>query len=481
MRMRVLSVLLLAASAAPATAAPESDWMKVLLEGRKIGHLQSTRDVAGDRVTTTERMQLTIDRTGVPITMQSEETSVETRAGQPLEFHSHVALSGLATEIHGVIDGSQLHITIGAGERVEKRTMAWPAGAVMVEGARRLERQHGLAAGTRYELTVFEPSNLIGVPVKVDVGAGELVRSGSRHELLVPVTQRMELPGAPMTIRGWVDQDFELRRATMPLLGLEFELIACSQRCAEAPNQPADILERAMVTAPRALSAVELADGLRYTVDVSGEDTAAPATAAEQNVRREPASARYRIEVDPTPRAPDRTAPVDGERKPTRWLESDAAELIALADEAAGKAGEPAEVMKRLETRVRAHITDKSMRIGYASALETLRAREGDCTEHAVLLAALGRARGIPTRVVNGLAYAGAFAGRQQVFVPHAWVQAWIGDRWASFDAALPGFDAGHIAFSAGDGDPAGFFAGVSLLGNVRIVEAARLPADAVD
>jgi hypothetical protein len=137
--------------------------------------------------------------------------------------------------------------------------------------------------------------------------------------------------------------------------------------------------------------------------------------------------------------------------------------------------------MKRLETRVRAHITDKSMRIGYASALETLRAREGDCTEHAVLLAALGRARGIPTRVVNGLAYASAFAGRQQVFVPHAWVQAWIGDRWASFDAALPGFDAGHIAFSAGDGDPAGFFAGVSLLGNVRIVEAARLPADAVD
>ena len=40
-----------------------------------------------------------------------------------------------------------------------------------------------------------------------------------------------------------------------------------------------------------------------------------------------------------------------------------------------------------------------------ATAAEVARSREGDCTEHAVLLAALARARGIPARVAMGLVY----------------------------------------------------------------------------
>ena len=94
---------------------------------------------------------------------------------------------------------------------------------------------------------------------------------------------------------------------------------------------------------------------------------------------------------------------------------------------------------------------------------------EGDCTEHAVLLAALGRARGIATRVVDGIAYVDAYAGGKHVFVPHAWVQAYVDGRWRSFDAALHGFDAGHVALSVGDGDPWRFFAGFNALGRIRV------------
>ncbi|MFN9738187.1 MAG: transglutaminase domain-containing protein [Pseudomonadota bacterium] len=128
---------------------------------------------------------------------------------------------------------------------------------------------------------------------------------------------------------------------------------------------------------------------------------------------------------------------------------------------------------------MRGYIDNKSMRVGYASAAETVASREGDCTEHAVLLAALARALGVPARVVNGLAYAPAFAGRENVFVPHAWIKAWDGRRWGSYDAALPGFDAGHIALSVGDGDAAGFYAGVAVLGNLEVLSAEALPAPA--
>ncbi len=97
-----------------------------------------------------------------------------------------------------------------------------------------------------------------------------------------------------------------------------------------------------------------------------------------------------------------------------------------------------------------------------------------------MLLAALGRSQGIATRVVDGLAYAPDFAGKDRVFVPHAWVQAWIDGRWQSFDAALPGFDAGHIALSIGDGDPWRFYAGLDMLGRLTLRHAVPLSAEAI-
>jgi len=91
---------------------------------------------------------------------------------------------------------------------------------------------------------------------------------------------------------------------------------------------------------------------------------------------------------------------------------------------------------------------------GHYSALETLARRAGDCTEAAVLLAALGRAIGIPTRVASGLVYSREdYHGVANVFMPHSWVLAYVDGKWRSFDAALDRFDATHIALVIGDGD----------------------------
>ena len=93
--------------------------------------------------------------------------------------------------------------------------------------------------------------------------------------------------------------------------------------------------------------------------------------------------------------------------------------------------------------------------LGYGTALEALRSRRGDCTEFAVLLAALGRAAGVPTRIAIGRVYARHFEGHRHVFVPHAWVQAWTGTGWESFDAAIGSFDSTHLAFAVSyDGNP---------------------------
>ena len=92
---------------------------------------------------------------------------------------------------------------------------------------------------------------------------------------------------------------------------------------------------------------------------------------------------------------------------------------------------------------------------GHYSALDTLERRRGDCTEAAVLLAALGRAAGIPTRVVSGVSYSRqSYHGVSNAFIPHSWVVAYVDGRWRSFDLALREFDSAHIALTIGDGDP---------------------------
>ncbi len=73
----------------------------------------------------------------------------------------------------------------------------------------------------------------------------------------------------------------------------------------------------------------------------------------------------------------------------------------------------------------------------FSSALETLEAGYGDCGEHAVLLAALLRASGVPGRVVMGIIYSGEGKG----YFYHAWVTAYAG-RWIFADPSHDCFPA---------------------------------------
>ena len=80
-------------------------------------------------------------------------------------------------------------------------------------------------------------------------------------------------------------------------------------------------------------------------------------------------------------------------------------------------------------------ISDKSLGRGRDIASQVARRRAGDCTEHAVLLAALLRAFGYAARVVQGTVVAdmgngaGAFG--------HAWTEVYENARWRLLDAAL--------------------------------------------
>ena len=66
----------------------------------------------------------------------------------------------------------------------------------------------------------------------------------------------------------------------------------------------------------------------------------------------------------------------------------------------------------------------------FGTASQTLASGRGDCTEHAVLLAACLRSRGIPSRLVAGIVP----SSDRMLF--HLWTEAYL-NRWCMLDATL--------------------------------------------
>ncbi len=468
-RWLLASLITLAACGAVARAAVEETWMTVTLDGRKIGHMLNQREAGADRIVTTQAMNLSIERAGIVVALEVSETHEETPAGKPLAFRTHSRMSGVESTSEGTVDADgTIRVTNSVGGLSQNKTVTWPKGALFSEGLRLEAIGRGLKPGTRYESLAFQALNLEAFPLTTTIKPAEYVDvPGGRRELF-RVERELKLPGLPLTSTDWIDKDYHVRKVTMSQLGLKLEVLACDKACALAPNQPGDALQQALVAAPRSLRRDDLERPLRYRLGARerAAQLSFPPT-GEQKVERR--GNDYVVTVSPQPRAGAEPPPVAADSQPNAWLQSGAAEIVQLAKQASPGDKQPAARMRELEAFVFGYIDKKSLSVGYASALETAKSRQGDCTEHALLLAALGRAHGIPTRITTGLAFVESFGNAERVFVPHAWVQAWINGRWQSFDAALGRFDTGHIALGVGDGDPWRFFSGVTTLGNLRV------------
>ena len=180
--------------------------------------------------------------------------------------------------------------------------------------------------------------------------------------------------------------------------------------------------------------------------------------AGAQRVRRDGEALLVTVTPGDTSNGP---ATLDGHLAATPIADHEDPAVRRFADRASRGAESSGETAERLRRAVHRHIDRKGLATAFASASETVRNRRGDCTEHAVLLAAALRSRGIGSRVVNGLVWIPAGDRREGAYLWHMWTQAVIDGRWTDLDATLPpdgpGFHAGHLAINTGDLSPASF------------------------
>lgn len=120
--------------------------------------------------------------------------------------------------------------------------------------------------------------------------------------------------------------------------------------------------------------------------------------------------------------------------------------LVKAAKEAVGDATDKAEMVKRLSAFVYRHVQKKGLDRGYAPAIATLESRSGDCTEHSVLMSALLRTVGIPTRIVDGVVVDGGNAGY------HEWVEVDLGEGFVAVDPTFNAWPAGPQRLKLAEG-----------------------------
>lgn len=411
-------------SAAQASPDNTRDWFTLSIDGVRTGYAFEERRVDHDVVIEHASTTITIRELGRRARIAYDATLRSDATGRPIAFDYRQEVGTDREEWHGEFADSQLVIHQRDGTRQKTTRVDVPR-----DGTLSPLREPRLAAHL-----VFDPQR------KTFVATDEYAGSDSR------------------------------------LFGRSMTRTACQRDCDARIAEPMDAIASLLVRSPVRIPDWYRHRSIRYVI--SRADGRAPDAIEtfEQDVLRDGERAVLTICEDCGHESGATPTDIAYFLRPNAWVRSDDAQIRQIALGAVGGANVH-ESMRSLTKFVMLAMRGSNDFIGYADAVTALKTGSGDCTEFAVLLAAVARARGIPTRIVVGVAYSSRFSGRKDVFSPHMWVQAWDGGRWTSYDAALDGFDSTHIALAIGDGDPAAVSSAFAALSMLRIEKAGVLRA----
>ncbi len=468
---RMIWVAAMAAGIALAQSPIEQKhWQRVLAGESKVGFVEHSRRRDEQQVITSEALTIELGTSSTRQTYRAQLTVESALDGSLLRL----VRESKTPEGHTLIDarrvGPDLVIDIGAGKAKRTRTLQGVGDIRSDEAARGWMEMVGSGkAQAPLHYQAFDPARLVIVDVTLTRVESDAPPFKARRVVRAGQTQTE----AVLTLDpagNVIDQSLRLGVTTLRLVGsTEAEARARGERLNHVVAQ--------MQKSPYRIPGRDMRDKIRYGFAHGGAAPTLPVGAGQRSW-----SDAQTTWIQVCASCPPDSAPLSDEERAralaaSPWLNFEDASFTRRAQREAGGATKPGRRMERLTGYVRGHMTAKRIdMLGYGSALEAWKSKRGDCTEYAVLLAAMGRAAGVPTRVVSGLVYARRFEGQRHVFVPHAWVHAWTGEGWESFDAGVGSFDSTHLAFAVSyDGNPAQLFAGVHLAHELKLRSAARV------
>jgi len=434
-------------------------WYTLWIDGVRSGHARQTVSVSDDRITTTGLTSMTIRRGPITLDVLMTSTFVETPTGEPIWATSEQKMGAIPSTTTIDFKGETLGVTRSQGgatstESVPSPTTPWLPPAA----ARRMLAERLRAGASEISIATLDPTTGV-TPVVVtrrDIRPDTEAVGDRSIETRVARSSMSNMPEIEFTEE--FDLNAEIVRTETVLGGIRIETRLSDQASALAPIEGgAEIMVSTLVRPDKPITNARSATRASFLLSVSrGALPDLPETGVQRFERLSPTSGRLTVQMAGPAGAPEEDAGDGRYGASTLFCRADDEEIRRLTVRATRDCGpdksERAEAIRRF---VHTYLNRKSLDVGFATASETARSRAGDCSEHAVLLAAMLRADGIPARGVSGLVYVDEFAGEEGIFGYHMWTQALLeidGVRtWVDLDAAIDGeraSDATHIACS---------------------------------
>ena len=459
---RLACVWILAAFLAPASIAGVVErWFIIDLMGSRAGHMAERVETLPDgSLRVTSEMALSIARGPATVSVSVRAESVETAGGEPVLMRTEQKLGAAAMVTEATFDGRRASVTESQfGQRGPAREIDIAPDALTPEAARRFLRAQIRRGARTIEFDSIDPMSVAVTGQRYVRGEATTLRVAGRAS---PATRwtvtNSAMPGTESVY--FLDAEGEVVRGEIALGGITLTMMLAERDLALARVEPAELLVSTLVTPDKPIDNPRATRRASYLLRLSaGSMPDLPSWGAQRVERLDERTVRVVIDLDRTEPArltPERRA---ASLAPSAMIDSRNGDVIGLATNVQMMSRDDRNNTRILAERMRRHvhgfIDRKSLDVGFATASEVARTREGDCTEHAVLLAAMLRAAGIPARVVSGLVYADEFVGQRGVFGFHMWTQALLPNEageevWVDLDATLDRVarDATHIGVS---------------------------------
>ena len=419
---------------------PVDRWYEVYLGGGKVGYVSDIMQKDGDVIKSRNEFVMQIKRAGQSIEITVEQETKEKISGELIEFSTETKMAGIPMLKKGRVEGKELVVyekQFISGK--ETRYPFDPEGG-MSWGLRKQVLENGFQkAGKTYELKVYSPDMGMKKPVKAKIICfGEKpIQIGEKKIKAFEVDMELNSPFGSMITKSWFDENCVALKTVMNMGGMKISIIEVPKKKAKKTEEETHELLLSSVV-PLNVAVPKSEKNIFIMKAIKGKWSAKLFEGNGQKIEKINDNS-IRVIVDQSLKKKK----VEGETdlKPflssSVYLDTDDLLIKKLAKKGKGKAKTPQEIAKKLTKFVFRYMTNKNYEVGFATASEVARNKAGDCTEHSILLAALGRALDIPSRVVTGLVYADEFEEQKDVLVYHMWTQFYMDDEWVNLDAAL--------------------------------------------
>lgn len=440
----------------------EETWDAYSIQGAGVGYAHTTiasvTEARQELIRTRSQIHTSMKRSGQTVAQDMTLTSWDTPDGRLVRFESRMSAGPGEIVSVGAVSEGTLGIDTTTLGRTQSQRIPWQAEWGGLFAPEQSLRRAPLKPGENRTIHSLLPVMNLAADTRLEALDYETIDLPAGRQKLLKVSNVVKMGPQKIESIVWIDEKGDTLKSLVPSIGQE----AVRTTKADALKQPAgeqyDLLLASTVRLKQPLADAHHTKRVVYRAHLkSGQIAGLFSECLAQRVRRIDDQTAELTVVSVRPDVPAKLEqppepPTDADGSANNFVQSDDPVIVQMATRVAAGETDAWKIACALEKFVDETVTNKNFSSAFATAAEVARSLEGDCTEHAVLMAALCRARKIPSRVAFGLVY----YPPEQGFAYHMWNEVWVNDRWVPMDAtlALGAIGADHIKL--GDSNLAG-------------------------